>query len=139
MLPDDLTELVKRFAESDNYLAYPDEAENMCGIATHTFTVHAKVLGLADGLSWARCFRPKDITRPHRHQHLSNFHVYPVWDGIAIDFTARQFWLEAGFPHIENMGTYMMRFARVELFPLSQMGWPEGGKPISGRFDFGLT
>lgn len=129
MLPDDVAVLVAQFAETDKYLAHPDEAENMCGVITCAFTEHAMALGITSGLSWARCFKAKDITRPHRQGILSNHHTFPVWDGVAIDFTARQFWLAAGFPHIEALDTYMRRFTRVDLHHVEQLTYPEGGRP----------
>ena len=67
---------------------------------------------------------PKDITRPHREGLLSNFHIFPVWDDTAIDFTARQFWLEADYPLVAPLDTYKTRFERVEVWPLAEMGHP---------------
>lgn len=127
MLPDEVSVLVRSFALGYPYLAHPDEAENMCGIITCTFAEHAKSRGLLEGIAWARCFKPKDITRPHREGILSNFHTFPVWNDVAIDFTARQFWLEADFPHIELLDTYMRCFTRVELHRVEDIGVPEGG------------
>jgi len=128
MLPERVAAYVEQFAQAEEYLAHPDESENMCGVITCIFTDHMKVMGLTEKLHWARCFRAKDITRPHRDGVLSNFHIFPVWDNIAIDFTARQFWLEAAYPLVECIDIYKMRFERVELWPLSEMGHPEGGR-----------
>jgi len=124
MLPVNVAACVQQFAYAEGYLAYPDEAENMCGIITSTFTDHMKIIGLTEKLQWARCFRAKDITRPHREGLLSNFHIFPVWDDTAIDFTARQFWLEADYPLVAPLDTYKTRFERVEVWPLAEMGHP---------------
>jgi len=138
MLPPHVAAFVERFAMEEHYLACHDEAENMCGVITYTFTMQAKMSGMTEKLAWARCFRAKDITRPHRDGILSNFHTFPVWDGIAIDFTARQFWLDADFPVIEPLETYRTRFTRVDLHAVADMGFPEG-RGIQAHFSFGVT
>lgn len=133
MLSIEVRHLIMDFARGDGYLAHPEGCENMCGTISYVFIERATKHGIE--MQWARCHKALDITRQDT-KRLSSWHIVPVYDGYAIDFTARQFWPTTEWPMIAPVHEYALRFAQMTIYAREMMGECSGPSRIGRRDRF---